>query len=152
MCLEENEIEEMNVSLTEAKELAPYTERASRLELVIRWFYGIVIGVVYWLWGIWIAICMFLHFWYILFLGRRSPTLYRHTRRYVNATVYVASYLMYLTDSRPTLTPNIILYWKEAEAVAPKPPIQPPTTKFCVHCGAEMAAEAVFCPKCGGRQ
>jgi len=37
------------------------------------------------------------------------------------------------------------------------PPPSPPTVgvpavKFCVHCGAQIAAEAVFCPKCGGRQ
>lgn len=38
-------------------------------------------------------------------------------------------------------------------AYAPPPPaVGAPTVKFCVHCGAEIAAEAVFCPKCGGRQ
>jgi len=34
----------------------------------------------------------------------------------------------------------------------PPPTVGAPTVKFCVHCGAEIAAEAVFCPKCGGRQ
>ena len=34
----------------------------------------------------------------------------------------------------------------------PPPPVGAPTVKFCVHCGAQIAAEAVFCPKCGGRQ
>ena len=38
-------------------------------------------------------------------------------------------------------------------AYAPPPPaVGAPTVKFCVHCGAQIAAEAVFCPKCGGRQ
>jgi len=38
--------------------------------------------------------------------------------------------------------------------VAPPPPPTAgvPAVKFCVHCGAQIAAEAVFCPKCGGRQ
>jgi len=73
-------------------ELAPYTEKASRLELIVRWFYGIVIGIVYWFWGIWVGICTFLHFWYILFLGRRSPTFFKHTRRYINALPCINSY------------------------------------------------------------
>jgi len=34
----------------------------------------------------------------------------------------------------------------------PPPPVGVPSVKFCVHCGAQIAAEAVFCPKCGGRQ
>jgi len=34
----------------------------------------------------------------------------------------------------------------------PPPPAVGVPTKFCVHCGAQIAAEAVFCPKCGGRQ
>ena len=34
----------------------------------------------------------------------------------------------------------------------PPPGVGAPAVKFCVHCGAQIAAEAVFCPKCGGRQ
>lgn len=34
----------------------------------------------------------------------------------------------------------------------PPPTVGVPAVKFCVHCGAQIAAEAVFCPKCGGRQ
>jgi len=34
----------------------------------------------------------------------------------------------------------------------PPPTVAVPAVKFCVHCGAQIAAEAVFCPKCGGRQ
>jgi len=34
----------------------------------------------------------------------------------------------------------------------PPPTIGVPAVRFCVHCGAQIAAEAVFCPKCGGRQ
>ncbi|MEM3507029.1 MAG: DUF4389 domain-containing protein [Candidatus Bathyarchaeia archaeon] len=104
------------MSTDEYIELAPYSEKASRLELIIRWAYGIAIGIVYWLWSIWAGICVFLHFWYILFLGHRSKTFYRHTRRYVNALPYINSYLNFLTDARPTLIPNIILYYKEVRS------------------------------------
>ena len=34
----------------------------------------------------------------------------------------------------------------------PPPTVGVPAVKFCVHCGAQIAAEAVFCPRCGGRQ
>ncbi len=133
--------------MSEPTELAPYTEKASRLELIVRWFYGIAIGIVFWLWGIWISIVHFCHFWYILISGRRSPTLYRHTRRYVNAGAYVASYQLYLTDKRPTLTPNVILFYKQVEEIP-----RPTTTKFCISCRAELPEEASFCPSCGAKQ
>ena len=34
----------------------------------------------------------------------------------------------------------------------PPPTVAVPAVRFCVHCGAQIAAEAVFCPRCGGRQ
>lgn len=138
----------MDMDSSETKELWPYAEKAARVELIIRFFYGIIVGIIFWLWGLWASIATFLHFWYILILGRRSPTLYRHTRRYLNATAYVNYYLMFLTDSRPDLTPNIILHYTEAQPEA-KSSTQ---AKFCVSCGTEIPVEATFCPKCGKEQ
>jgi len=47
----------------------------------------------------------------------------------------------------------------EAPAVPPTPPpveapaVTPvPTIKFCVHCGAQIPVESIYCGKCGGRQ
>ena len=141
----------ITLSSSNLRELAPYVEGASRIELIVRWFYGIVIGIVFWLWGIWISIVTFIHFFYILFLGRRSPTLYNYTRRFINATAYVSSYLEYLTDDRPNLTPNIIFYFKDVEAAQDQTSTIP-STRFCITCGASLRLDAAFCPKCGKAQ
>jgi len=42
----------------------------------------------------------------------------------------------------PTLPPPV-----EAPVVAPVP-----ATKYCVHCGAQIPVESIYCGKCGGRQ
>lgn len=136
---------------SEVQELAPYVEKASRVELIVRWLYGIVIGFVIAVWQFWNSLCVSIHFWYILILGRRSSYLYRQTRRYIAALAYASSYLSYLTDSRPQLTPNMILYTREADSEAPKL-IPPPPGRFCISCGAEVPAAVAFCPKCGARQ
>jgi hypothetical protein len=135
----------------EVRELAPYIEKASRVELIVRWLYGIVIGFVLAVWQFWNSICVSIHFWYILILGRRSPYFYRQTRRYIAALAYASAYLSYLTDSRPQLTPNIILYTREADSEAPQQ-IPPPPDRYCASCGAEMPANVTFCPRCGARQ
>ena len=132
------------------QELWPYYEKASRLELIIRWFYGILIAIVYWIWGIWISIVMFLHFFYILLLGRRSPTFYEHTRRYVNAITIMNYYLMYLTDERPTLTPDTILHYEKVERTQPSHITS--KAKFCGSCGVELPPGAIFCPNCGAKR
>ena len=136
---------------SEVQELAPYTEKASRVELIVRWLYGIVIGFVLAAWQFWNNICVIIHFWHILILGRRSSYFYRQTRRYIAALAYLSAYLSYLTDSRPQLTPNMILYTREADSEAPQQ-ISPPPDKFCASCGAGMPASVTFCPRCGARQ
>jgi hypothetical protein len=136
---------------SEVQELAPYIEKASRVELVVRWLYGIVIGFVLAVWQFWNSICVSIQFWYILILGRRSPYFYRQTRRYIAALAYASAYLSFLTDSRPQLTPNMILYTREADCEAPQQ-IPPPPDRFCASCGAEMPASVTFCPRCGAHQ
>jgi hypothetical protein len=37
------------MEVPETFEMAPYVEKASRLELIIRWLYGIVIGILFYL-------------------------------------------------------------------------------------------------------
>jgi hypothetical protein len=141
----------IDVSSSDVQELAPYIEKASRVELIVRWLYGIVIEFVFAFWGLWSSICGSIQFLYILFTGRRSPYFYRQVRRYIAAVAYVSSYLAYLTDSRPQLTPDKILYTREAGFEAAKQMPAPPG-RFCASCGAEIPANAAFCPGCGARQ
>lgn len=140
----------MKMSSKKLNELAPFDQKASRIELLIRWIYGIAIGIIFWLWGIFISIINFIHFWHILILGRRNSTIYNNTRRYINAVAYVESYLMFLTDSRPDLTPNLLFFYKGAEESEPSGDSS--KSRVCTSCKANIPQESEFCPKCGTKQ
>lgn len=130
-------------------EMAPFVEKASRLELIVRWFYGIVIGILFYLWGIYVSILHFLQFWHILIFGRRGGRLYRGTKRFLAASTYVSAYLLYLTDERPELTPDYLVFFKKAPA---QPGVAAPVVTeamVCSSCGTPLQPHQKFCPKCG---
>jgi hypothetical protein len=129
-------------------EMAPFVEKASRLELIIRWVYGIVIGFVFWLWGIYASILEFLQFCHILIFGRRGVRLYRSTRRFLAASTLVSAYLMFLTDERPELTPDLLVFFKRSLV---EPPVGS-AVRYCASCGAQITSGAKFCGKCGTSQ
>ena len=58
-----------------------------------------------------------------------------------------------------------LTYWEGVSPQAEEPVVEKPTRsealeapreavekKFCIHCGAEMTADAVYCPKCGKKK
>jgi hypothetical protein len=139
----------MIMDASETFEMAPYVEKASRLELIIRWLYGIVIGILYYFWAIYISIIEFLQFWHILIFGRRGVRLYRSTRRYVAAYTHVSAYLTFLTDARPELTPDMTVFF---EKVPPSAHPSVPGARYCVSCGAVVQPGAKFCGACGAEQ
>lgn len=142
-------ISEALMGSAETFEMAPYVEKASRLELIIRWLYGIVIGILYYLWGIYISILGFLQFWHILIFGRRGARLYGSTRRYLAASTHVSAYLLFLTDARPELTPDLSVFFKKAS-----PRTQPivRAITYCLSCEAPLQPDAKFCGNCGAKQ
>src|SRR3989304_1346155 len=131
------------MTASDAFEMAPFVEKASRLELIVRWLYGIIIG------GFSLPFPHFLQFWHILIFGRRGERLYRSTRRYLAASTHVAAYLLYLTEDRPELTPDFLVFFK-------KTPIQAQASVsgniYCVSCGAPIQPNAKFCGTCGAQQ
>ena len=135
--------------------MAPFVEKASRFELIVRWIYGIIAGVLYSLWSMLISIIQFVHFFYILIMGRRSVTLYRHTRRFLTASTYVSAYLMFLTDQRPSLVPDLVFFYKRTgDSAHTLPPSMPqPTVSvagYCKSCGASLpVGGTLYCPNCG---
>ena len=137
------------MTASDAFEMAPFVEKASRLELIVRWIYGIIIGFLFYLWGIYVSILEFLQFWHILIFGRRGARLYRSTKRYLAASTHVSAYLLYLTDERPELTPDFLVFFKKA-------PIQAQAgvsgNRYCVSCGAPIQPNAKFCGTCGAQQ
>jgi ribosomal protein L40E len=57
---------------------------------------------------------------------------------------------MFLTDSRPDLTPNLLFFYKGAEE--PEPSGESTKSKVCTSCKADIPQESEFCPKCGTKQ
>lgn len=143
----------MIMAPSEIFEMAPYVEKASRLELVIRWLYGIVIGIIYEAWAFYIWILATVQFFHILIFGRRGARLYRSTRRYLAALTHVYAYLWFLTDQRPELTPDLMVFFERLQAATPAY-VQPSTTatRYCVSCGASIQPDAKFCGICGAKQ
>ena len=140
---------------SEFVEMAPFVEKASRIELIVRWIYGIIFSILYGLWSTLISIIQFIHFFYILIMGRRSAALYRYTRRFLTASTYVSAYLMFLTDQRPSLVPDLVFFYKRAgDSVHTLPPSMPqPTVSvagYCKSCGASLpVGGTLYCPNCG---
>ncbi len=62
----------MNEESGELKQLFVYEHGAGRLELFIRIVYSIVVGIVLMVYGFIAEICMFIQWFVILILGRRS--------------------------------------------------------------------------------
>ena len=136
----------------EIYEMAPYVEKASRVELIVRWGYGIAIGFIYYFWAIYVGIVEFLQFFHILIFGRRGSGLYLSTRRYVAAQANAQAYLAYLTDQRPELTPDLLVFLKKAPKEVLAPALSSIATIHCPSCGAEIMVGSRFCDRCGARQ
>jgi hypothetical protein len=140
----------MMMTSSEFVEMGPFVEKASRIELIIRWVYGIIFSILYGLWSSLISIIQFIHFFYILIMGRRSATLYRYTRRFLTASTYFSAYLMFLTDQRPDLIPDLVFFYKRTNNFTPPIPQSVATAAgYCKSCGASLLGGTVYCPNCG---
>jgi len=85
---------------TELKYEAPFEERISRLFMFrFLWLYVEVWVVM--VWGMWMGIINFLHFWYMLFLGKRHEGFWKKKLRFMRNISKWQAYIMTLTDKRP---------------------------------------------------
>jgi len=134
-------------------EMSPYVEKASRVELIVRWVYGIVIGIVFYFWAIYAGLAELIQFFHILIYGRRGLRLYRITLRFLAAYTNAHAYLAFLTDQRPELTPDLTVYFgKASSAGATNANLVPAGTKYCVSCGAKLSNNEKYCGNCGTKQ
>jgi hypothetical protein len=88
------------------KQLFVYEHDAKRLELFIRIVYAFVILVVLMVYGVIAEICMFIQWFVILILGRRSEGLSNFIKGYLEYYVHVISYVYLMTDNRPGIFPE----------------------------------------------
>lgn len=85
---------------TDLKFEADYEEKISRL-FIFRFLWMFIEMWVIWVWAMWIGIIEFLHFFYMLILGKRHKTLWEKKHRFFRHLLKWQAYLNTLTDRRP---------------------------------------------------
>jgi hypothetical protein len=95
------------------KQLFTFERNASRLELLIRIAYWIVIGIVATIYGILAFICLFIQWFHILVLGLRNDALSNFAKGYLEYMVHVMSYTYIMTDKRPDILPEPVKIFEE---------------------------------------
>ena len=103
----------MSESTDTKKQLFTYEQDASRLELLIRILYWILIGIILWVYGIIAFICLFIQWFHILILGRRNEWLSDVAKGYLEYQVDVMSYTYIMTDKRPEIFPAAVKIYEE---------------------------------------
>ena len=81
-------------------------EKASRVELLIRFFYMIPLFIVLWVLEILSGIAVVLNFFTSLILGKRIPALSNLVAVFISYVAKVYTYL-FLSDERPEIIPKI---------------------------------------------
>ena len=82
-------------------------EKASRLELFIRWIWGTIVMIILSIIGIFACIAMFVQWFYILLLGKRHPALVKFINGWFSAMVGLYFYMYLSTDERPPIVPEL---------------------------------------------
>jgi hypothetical protein len=98
----------------EMKQLFVYEHDAKRLELFVRIVYAwIAITIVLVVYGIIAEICLFIQWFVILILGRRSEGLSNFVKGYLEYYVHVFSYYYFMTDARPGIMPQPVRIYEK---------------------------------------
>ena len=95
------------------KQLFTFERDASRVELLIRILYWILIGIVLWVYGMIAFICLFIQWFHILILGCRNEWLSNIAKGYLEYLVDVMSYMYIMTDTRPEIFPAAVKIYEE---------------------------------------
>jgi len=103
----------MSDSTDTKKQLFIYEHDASRLELLIRILYWILISIVLWVYSIIAFICLFIQWFHILILGSRNEWLSDVAKGYLEYLVDVMSYTHIMTDKRPEIFPTPVQIYEE---------------------------------------
>ena len=99
----------------ECTQLFIYEHDAGRVELLVRIFYWIAIGIVAWVYGLLAMVCLVLQWFCILFLGRRQRGLSDFVKGYLEYMVHRWSYLYFMTDRRPRIMPDAVRIFEQVE-------------------------------------
>ncbi len=94
-------------------QLFTFEHKARRWELLVRIFYSIAIAIVMIIYGFIAGILMFIQWFVILVLGRRSEGISNFIRGYLEYYVHVLSYTSWMTDKRPGIMPKSVKIFEE---------------------------------------
>jgi hypothetical protein len=95
-------------------QLFTFEHDASRVELLIRIVYWILIGLVAWVYGLIAVICLIIQWFHILILGKRNEGLSNFAKGYFEYMVHVMSYCNIMTDRRPGIMPEPVRIFEES--------------------------------------
>jgi hypothetical protein len=93
-------METVKISVTSA-------EKASRLELFIRWIWGTIVMIILGIIGIFAFIANIIQWIYILILGKRHPALAKFVTNWFKGYTQLYFYMLLSTDERPPLVPEL---------------------------------------------
>lgn len=79
-----------------------FKDRASRVELLVRIPFVLILLMVGGMWGIFAEIAIMLQWFHVLLTGKRSRRLWRFIARFLNFYTRLWAYAGILTDARPT--------------------------------------------------
>jgi len=83
-----------------------YAEKASRLELFIRFIWGTLVWICLSIIGIFACMAICIQFFYILLMGKRHKGMYEFATAWLSAVAGVMMYNNLSTDERPPLIPK----------------------------------------------
>lgn len=81
-------------------------EKASRLELIIRFIWGFFAYIVLAIIAIFAYLAVILQWLHILFLGKRHPALAKFVNQWLSAMTGWYFYVLLATDERPPMIPE----------------------------------------------
>lgn len=81
-----------------------FDEKASRLELLIRFLYGFVLCIIVGVWGIVAEIVIVIQWLHILILGKRNEGMHNFVTKFFRYMTRVIGYIYLLTDARPPIS------------------------------------------------
>ncbi len=82
-------------------------EKASRLELFVRWIWGTIVGIILCIIGIFAYIALMVQWLHILILGKRHPALAKFVTNWYKGMTQLYFYCLLSTDERPPLIPEL---------------------------------------------
>ena len=83
-------------------------EKASRLELLIRFIWGFIVGIILGIIGLFaLYLATPIQWLHILFLGKRNPSLAKFVSGWFKGITQLYGYMLLLTDERPPLMPEL---------------------------------------------